>query len=62
MRSPHVDGQRGKSVVAYPHHLRAARLVVQDPVADGDVQSQDPDLCDELEVDHGVSQRILTRG
>ena len=39
---PHVQGQRGGCVVAYPYHLRAAHHEVQDPVAEGGVQSQGP--------------------
>jgi hypothetical protein len=46
LRGPRVEGQRG--VVAYPHHLGVARQEVQDPVAEGGVQSQGPELSDEL--------------
>jgi hypothetical protein len=48
--------QRGGFVVAYPHHLGAARQEVQDPVADGGVQSQGPELSDELGGHCGVER------
>ena len=37
LRGPSVEDQRGRCVVNYPHHLGAARQVVQDPVAEGGV-------------------------
>ena len=40
MRGPHIEGQRGRCVVTYPHHLGMANQKVQDPVAEGGVQSQ----------------------
>ena len=36
------------------HHLGVARQEVQDPVAQGGVQTQDPELNDELGGYHGV--------
>ena len=38
----HVKGQCGGCVVVYPQHLGAAHQKVQDPVAEGGVQSQGP--------------------
>ena len=43
-------------VVAYPHHLGLTRQEVQDPVAEGGVQSQGPKLGDELGGDYGVER------
>ena len=40
LRSPRVESQHGGCVVAYTHHLGAARQEVQDPVAG--VQFQGP--------------------
>ena len=37
---PSVEDQRGVDVVTYPHHLRAARQEVQDPVAQGGVETE----------------------
>ena len=37
---PSVEDQRGGYVVAYPHHLGAARQEVQYPVAQGGVETQ----------------------
>jgi hypothetical protein len=37
---PRVEDQRGGDVVAYPHHLGAARQEVQYPVAQGGVETQ----------------------
>ena len=48
LRGPRVKGQRGGGVVAYPHHLGSACQEVQDPVAEGGVQPQGPELSDEL--------------
>ena len=36
---PSVEDQRGGDVVTYPHHLGAARQEIQDPVAQGGVES-----------------------
>ena len=41
-RGLRVEGQRGGCVVAYTHHLEEACQEVQDPVAEGHVQSKDP--------------------
>ena len=54
LRGPGVDGQSGECVAAYPHHLGAVRQEVQDPVAEGGVQPQGPDLGDELGGDYSV--------
>ena len=35
-----VEDHLGRCVVAYPYHLGAARQEVQDPFAEGGVQSQ----------------------
>jgi hypothetical protein len=40
LRGPRVEGERGGCFVAYPHHLGEASQEVQDPVAEGSVQSQ----------------------
>jgi hypothetical protein len=50
---PSVEVQR-RGVVSYHHHLRATRQEVQDPVAQGGVQSQDPELSDELGGYYGI--------
>ena len=42
LRGPRVEDQRGRSVATYPYNLGMARQEVQDPVAEGGVQSQDP--------------------
>ena len=42
-------GQWGGGDVAYPHHLRSARQEIKDLVADRGVQSQGPELGDELQ-------------
>ena len=42
LRDPSVEDHRGIRVVAYPYHLGAARQEVQNPVAEGGVQSQGP--------------------
>ena len=39
---------RGGDVVSYPHHLGAARQEVQDPVAQGGVETQGLKLDDEF--------------
>jgi hypothetical protein len=54
LRVPRVDGQRGGCVVAYPYHLDATRQEVQDPVAEGGLQFQGPELSDELGGLYGV--------
>ena len=40
--------------VLLPHHLGAARQEIEDPVAEGGVQAQGPELGDELGWDYGV--------
>jgi hypothetical protein len=54
LRGPLVESQRGGCVVTYPYHLEAARQEVQDPLAEGGVQSQGPELSDEFEGHNGV--------
>ena len=39
-----VEDQRGGDVVSYPHHPGAARQKVQDPVAQGGVETQGLEL------------------
>ena len=51
---PSVECRRGGGDVAYPRHLGAACQEVQNPVAEGGVQSQGPKLGDELGGDYGV--------
>ena len=51
---PSVEDQRSGGVVSYLHHLVAARQEVQDPVAQGGVQTQGPKLNDELGGYYGV--------
>ena len=46
---PSVEYQRGGDFVSYPHHLGEAHQEVQDPVAQGRVETQGPKLNDELE-------------
>ena len=46
--------QRSGDVVSYLHHLGAAQLEVQDPVAQGGVESQGLKLNDELRGYNGV--------
>jgi hypothetical protein len=46
-RSPCVESPHGGGV-AYSHHLGSAHQKVQDPVAEGGVQSQGTTLGDEL--------------
>ena len=41
--SHHVGDQHGGGIAAYIHHLGLARQEVQDPVAQGGVQSQGPE-------------------
>ena len=54
LRGHRFDSQSGGRVVAYPHRLGVARQEVQDPVAEGGVQSQGPELSNELGGDYGV--------
>ena len=51
---PSVEDQRGGGVVTYPHHLGAARQEVQDPVAQGGVETQGLELNDEFGGYYGV--------
>ena len=44
MRGPSVENQQSGSVVSYLHHLGAARQEVQDPNAQGGVQTQGLEL------------------
>lgn len=46
--------ERGRGVVAYPHHLGPSRQEVQDLVKEEGVQSLGPQLGDELGGDYGV--------
>jgi hypothetical protein len=59
LRGPRVEDQCGGGVVTYPHHLGAARQEVQDSVAQGGVQSQGPELSDELGGLYGVEHRAV---
>ena len=45
---PCVEDQRSGGVIAYLHHLATACQEVQDPAAQGGVQTQAPELNDEL--------------
>ena len=47
-RGPSVEGQRNGDVVFYLHHLGTARQKVQDPIAQGRVETQGLQLDDEL--------------
>ena len=49
-----VDDQRSADVVSYLHHLGPARQEVQDPVAQGGVETQGLKLDDELGGYYGV--------
>ena len=51
---PCVEDQQSGDVVSYLHLLAAARQEVQDPVAQGGVQAQDPKLNDELGGHYGA--------
>ena len=51
---PCVEDQHSRGSVSYLHHLAAARQEVQDPVAQGGVQTQGPELNDELGRYYGV--------
>ena len=60
---PRVEGQHGRGVVANSYHLWSARREVQDLVLKGRVQSQGPELGDELGGHYDELQsmnRILT--
>jgi hypothetical protein len=48
LSNPSVEDQRSGGVVSYLHHLGVARQEVQDPVAQGGVETQGPELDDEL--------------
>ena len=54
MWGPSVEDQRGGDVVAYPHHLGAARQEVQYTVAQGGVETQGFKLNDEFGGYNGV--------
>jgi hypothetical protein len=45
---PIVENHQSEAVASYLHHLGVARKEVQDPVAQGGVQTQGPELIDEL--------------
>jgi hypothetical protein len=49
-----VEDQQSGGVVSYLHHRGAARQEVQDPIAQGGVQTQGPELNDELGAYYGV--------
>ena len=51
---PSVEDQQSGGVVSYLHPLGAAHQDVQDPVAEGGVQNQDPEINDELGGYYGV--------
>jgi hypothetical protein len=51
---PSVEDQRSGDVVSYLQHLGAARQKVQDPVAQGRVETQALKLIDELGWCYGV--------
>ena len=51
---PSVEDQRGGDVVTYPLLLGAARQKVQDPVAQGRVETQGLELNDEFGGYYGV--------
>ena len=53
MWGPSVENQRG-DVVSFLHHLGAACQKVQDPVAQGGVETQGLELDDEFGVYYGV--------
>ena len=54
LRGPSVEDQRCKGDVNYPHDLGSARQEVQDPVAEGGIQSQGPKVGEERALDNGV--------
>ena len=54
LRGPSVEDQPGGDVVSYPHHLGVARQKVQDPVAQGGVETQGLELNDEFGGYYGV--------
>jgi hypothetical protein len=51
---PSVEDQRGGDVVSYLHHLGETHQKVQDPVAQGWVETQGLKLNDEFRRYHGV--------
>ena len=51
---PSVEDQQSGGDVSYLHHLGAARQEVQDPIAQGGVETQGLKLNDELEGYYGV--------
>ena len=51
---PSVEEQRGGDVVTYPHHLGGAHQEVQDPVAQGGVETQGLELNYEFGGYYGV--------
>ena len=51
---PCVEGQRSGDVVSYLHHLGAASQKVQDPVAQGGVETQGLQFDDEIGGNYGV--------
>ena len=51
---PSVEDQRGGDYVSYPHHLGASRQNVQDPVAQGGVETQSLRLNDKFGGYYGV--------
>jgi hypothetical protein len=51
---PCVEDQQSGGVVSYLHHLEATHQEVQHPVVQGRVQTQGPELNDELGGYYGV--------
>jgi hypothetical protein len=51
---PSVEDQRGGDVVSFLYHLWAAHQNVQDPVAEGGVETQGLELNDEFGGYYGV--------
>jgi hypothetical protein len=51
---PSVEGQRSGDAVSYLHHLGAACQKVQDPIAQGRVETQGFQLNDDLGWYYGV--------
>ena len=49
-----AQDQRSGGVVSYLHHLGVARQEVKDPVTQGEVQNQGPEMNDELGGNYGV--------
>ena len=56
LQGPSVEDQRRGGVVSYLHHLCATHQEVQDPVAQGGVQTQVLNLDDELGGYYGVER------